>query len=94
MISGTAVVVTGVEVVVAVAEREALIPTRDGQRKSPPATDDPGNHRVLKLPAGSNTPSVLPFTGPLSPWGVAVDSAGNLYVTDQGNNRVVKLVAG
>jgi serine/threonine-protein kinase len=37
---------------------------------------------------------VLPFTGLNSPWGVAVDSAGNLYVADSGNGRVVKLPAG
>ena len=48
---------------------------------------------VVKLAAGSTTPAVLPFTGLHSPEGVAVDSAGNLYVTDQ-NNRVVTLAAG
>ena len=35
---------------------------------------------------------VLPFTG--NPMCVAVDSAGNLYVTGYTNNRVVKLVVG
>jgi serine/threonine protein kinase, bacterial len=34
---------------------------------------------------------VKPFTGLGYPWGVAVDTAGNLYVTDAGNTRVVKL---
>ncbi len=43
---------------------------------------DSDNNRVLKLPAGSNTPSVLPFTGLHLPCGVAVDAAGNVYVTD------------
>jgi serine/threonine-protein kinase len=37
---------------------------------------------------------VLPFTGLRGPEGVAVDSVGNLYVTDWGNNRVLKLAAG
>ncbi|MGH3633429.1 MAG: serine/threonine-protein kinase PknD [Mycobacterium sp.] len=38
--------------------------------------------------------TVLPFTGLNNPDGVAVDSTGNVYVTDALNNRVVKLVAG
>ena len=33
----------------------------------------------------------MPFTGFMSPNGVAVDSAGNVYVTDAGNKRVLKL---
>ena len=55
---------------------------------------DRGNDRVVKLPAGTNTPTVLPFTGLNNPDGVAVDGAGNVYVTDSDNNRVVKLAAG
>jgi serine/threonine protein kinase, bacterial len=42
--------------------------------------------------AGSQV--TLPFTGLRHPEGVAVDAAGNLYVVDYGNNRVVKLAAG
>jgi serine/threonine protein kinase, bacterial len=48
----------------------------------------------VKLAAGSATQTVLPFTGINNPYGVAVDSAGNLYVTDAVNNQVVKLPAG
>jgi serine/threonine protein kinase, bacterial len=54
---------------------------------------DTDNHRVLKLPAGSATQSVLPFTGLKDPVGVAVDTAGSVYVTDNGHNRVLKLPA-
>jgi serine/threonine-protein kinase len=36
----------------------------------------------------------LPFTGLNRPGGVAVDTAGNIYVTDEGSNRVLKLPAG
>ena len=65
-------------------------------RWTAPATvyvTDAGNNRVLKLAAGSSTQAVLPFTGLNNPWGVAVDSSGNLYVSD-GNNRVLKLPVG
>jgi serine/threonine protein kinase, bacterial len=40
------------------------------------------------------TPVVLPFTGLDKAYGVAVDGAGNLYVADSGNNRVLKLPMG
>jgi serine/threonine protein kinase, bacterial len=47
---------------------------------------------LLSPPALRQT--VLPFTGLNNPNGVAVDTAGNLYVPDMGNNRMVKLPAG
>ncbi len=49
--------------------------------------------RVVELPPGSSTPTVLPFSGLYEPQGLAVDSAGAVYVADF-NNRVVKLTAG
>src|ERR1700733_13249765 len=49
--------------------------------------------RVVKLTPGSDTPTVLPFTGLHQPQAVAVDSAGAAYVTDF-NHRVVKMAAG
>jgi serine/threonine protein kinase, bacterial len=47
--------------------------------------------RVFKLAAGANLPVELPFNGLSAPTGVAVDAAGDVYVTDGGHNRVVKL---
>ncbi len=47
-------------------------------------------HRVVELPAAAGAQRVLPFTGFGRLGGLAVDSAGNLYVID-GNDRVVKL---
>jgi serine/threonine protein kinase, bacterial len=61
---------------------------------------DMQTHRVLKLPAGSTTQVELPFTGLQGPAGVAVDAAGNVYITndevvgDTSKNRVLKLPAG
>jgi serine/threonine protein kinase, bacterial len=55
---------------------------------------DSGNNRILKLAAGSTTPTVLPFTGLYFPVRVAVDSTGAVYVVDSGHKRVVKLDAG
>ncbi|MGO9507261.1 MAG: serine/threonine-protein kinase PknD [Mycobacterium sp.] len=49
--------------------------------------------RVVELPAGSRTPTVLPFSGLYQPQGLAVDGTGAVYVADF-NNRVVKLAAG
>lgn len=49
--------------------------------------------RVVKLAPGSDTPTVLPFTGLYQPQAVAVDSAGTVYVTDF-NHRVVMMAAG
>jgi serine/threonine protein kinase, bacterial len=46
----------------------------------------------MKLAAGSNTATVLPLTGLNTPLGVTVDTAGNVYVADRGNDRAVKLV--
>jgi streptogramin lyase len=47
---------------------------------------------VLKWPVGSHEPIVLPFTGITNRGELAVDPAGNVYVTDGG--RVKKLAAG
>lgn len=49
--------------------------------------------RVVKLEPGSNSTSVLPFNGLYQPQGLAIDSAGAVYVADF-DNRVVKLAAG
>jgi len=59
---------------------------------------DTGNHRILKVPAGSTTPVLFPITiggtvvtfSGSSPSQMTVDSAGNLYITDPTNNRIIQ----
>ncbi len=47
---------------------------------------------VVLFPAGSDEPTVLPFSGLSRPRGLAVDSAGTVYVADS-DDRVVMLTA-
>jgi sugar lactone lactonase YvrE len=55
---------------------------------------------VLALVAGTGTPGYSGDNGPAtsaqlnSPSGMAVDSAGNIYIADSGNNRVRKVSNG
>jgi hypothetical protein len=48
------------------------------------------DNRVLRLAAGSDTQSTLPFVDLFFPYGVAVHTAHNVYVADF-HNRVLKL---
>ena len=45
-------------------------------------------------PPNGPEPTVLPFAGLTYPSGVAVNSAGDIYLADTGNGRVLKLAAG
>ena len=45
-------------------------------------------------PSNAPQPDMLPFTGLTSPSGVAVTAGGDVYLTDTGNDRVLKLPAG
>jgi DNA-binding beta-propeller fold protein YncE len=56
------------------------------------SVSQPSPHATAPTPA--SRPTVLPLTGLSHPAGVAVDSAGDVYVTDGGNKQVVKLAAG
>ena len=49
---------------------------------------------LLHPPSPASRQIELPFTGLSMPAGVAVDTAGTVYVTDSGNQQVVKLAAG
>ena len=49
------------------------------------------SNQVLELPKGWPAPSALPFAGLNGPNAVTVDNKATVYVTDPGNNRVIKL---
>ena len=48
----------------------------------------------VELPAGATAQTVLPFTGVSVPWGIAVDGAGDVYVTQHDSSQVLKSPAG
>lgn len=45
----------------------------------------------IEFVAASNTSKTLMFNGINNPQRIGVDTAGNVYVVDTGNNRVPKL---
>ncbi|BDB44828.1 MULTISPECIES: serine/threonine-protein kinase PknD [Mycobacterium] len=49
--------------------------------------------KVVTLPQGSSSPTVMPVSGLYEPQGIAVDGNGTIYVSDF-NNRVVSVPAG
>jgi serine/threonine-protein kinase len=57
-----------------------------------PPRDDPTPSK--DGPVAYGTQVTLPYSGLNQPSGIAVDGSGNTYVTDFGNDRVVKLAAG
>ncbi|ORV41819.1 hypothetical protein AWC00_13575 [Mycobacterium conspicuum] len=95
---------------IAAEERRFALPFTDLRLPHGVAVDAAGGvyvtdthtNRVLKLAAGSTSPTVLPFANldlgagvvDNSTGGVAVDSAGNVYVVDTGHAQVLELAAG
>jgi sugar lactone lactonase YvrE len=51
---------------------------------------DSRHNQVLKESLSDQTQTTV-GTGLNDPWGVALDAAGNVYIADTGNNRVVKV---
>ncbi|WP_329408199.1 serine/threonine-protein kinase PknD [Nocardia vinacea] len=53
-----------------------------------------GGNSPTPIAGGYSPQTALPFTDVTLPTGVTVDTAGNVYITDMGNDRVMKLAAG
>ncbi|MBF6466799.1 protein kinase [Nocardia beijingensis] len=53
-----------------------------------------GGSSPTAVAPGYSSQTSLPFSGVSLPTGVAVDAAGNVYVTDMGSDRVLKSAAG
>ncbi|MET8877555.1 serine/threonine-protein kinase PknD [Nocardia sp. NPDC004604] len=53
-----------------------------------------GGNSPAPITPGYSAQIPLPFTDVSLPTGVAVDAAGNVYITDMGNDQVLKLAAG
>ncbi|MCV7409230.1 hypothetical protein AWC05_00760 [Mycobacterium florentinum] len=62
------------------------------QAPAPQAPQGPGAAGQSANPSGRQP--ALPFTGLNRPGGIAVDGAGDVYVTDGGNDRVLELTTG
>lgn len=79
------------------SDRQSVLPFTDLTNPWAVAADRNGNvyvseqSGVVKLAAGSNTPTELPVTGVKGVGDVAADGAGNVYVVDFAGDRVLKL---
>ncbi len=85
--------IAGAVALVAVIAAAVGISAITGHRPSRPS---PTSSESSPTPSeqGPSALVTLPFAGLNSPDGVAVDPTGNLYVTDRGHDRVLKLPAG
>lgn len=83
-----------VVVIVAIAGTAGyLLRSESPASQTPTAQPAPGSGPTAPAASASGQ-TVLPFTGLNTPGAVAVDSHGDIYVADAGNNRVLELVAG
>ena len=55
---------------------------------------DTCKNNVVEFPVGGGGERVTIASGLASPQGLTVDAAGDVFITDTGNNRVVEVLAG
>ena len=90
-------VVLAVVAVAALVIVVAVIPDRGPAGSTPtarPSSTTPASTATTTRGPAYGPQTELPFTGLNRPGGVAVDAPGGVYVSDNGNNRVLRLAAG
>jgi serine/threonine protein kinase, bacterial len=87
-----AIVIPGDLLAVTIIAAAVVVTGQRHENSNGPQTTAPIGTQHREPAYGSQV--TLPFTGLGLPWGVAMDAAGDLYVADFGNGRVVKLAAG
>jgi serine/threonine-protein kinase len=87
MIGGAVAVVVAVVAAIAIIAWPSDTSGNTVPNQAGPSTSAPNQDGAPAAPSAE----ALPFTGLNQPAGIAVDGAGNVYVSDGGNRRVLKL---
>jgi serine/threonine protein kinase, bacterial len=86
--------IAGIVVILAAAGVGGYLWRPHSPASSTPSAQSAAPPGQTAQPASASGQTVLPLAGLSGPGGVAVDSVGDVYVADAGNNRVLELAAG